>query len=143
MGADASARPRPRDERGASAVEFALIVPIFMVLVFAIIDFGDMMSVRQAVSQAAAEGARAAAVTQGDSAAKNAAAQAAITSALAAHGGTCNSGCKVDVTDDCGDSDSTTTCAKVTVDVDYHALIPGYGFVLPDTLSYTASARVS
>lgn len=55
-------RTASREERGAAAVEFALILPILVVLVFGIIAFGYMLSFRQALSQAAAEGGRAAAV---------------------------------------------------------------------------------
>ena len=51
-----------REDRGAAAIEFALILPILVVLVFGIIAFGYMLSFRQAMSQAAAEGGRAAAV---------------------------------------------------------------------------------
>jgi Flp pilus assembly protein TadG len=53
---------RPSRDRGAAMVEFALILPIFVALVFGIISYGYMLSYRQAVSQAASEGARAAAI---------------------------------------------------------------------------------
>ena len=51
-----------RQDRGAAAVEFALVVPFLLLLVFATISFGMMLSFRQTLSQAATEGARAAAV---------------------------------------------------------------------------------
>lgn len=51
-----------RGERGAAAVEFALVVPILCLLLFGIIAYGMMLTFRQNLSQAAAEGARAAAV---------------------------------------------------------------------------------
>jgi len=49
-------------DRGAAAVEFAIIVPLLLFLLFAIIGYGYMLSFRQGLSQAAAEAARAAAV---------------------------------------------------------------------------------
>ncbi len=48
-----------RRERGAAAVEFALVVPLLLTLVFGIISYGYLLSFRQSLSQAAAEGARA------------------------------------------------------------------------------------
>ncbi len=46
-----------RDERGASAVEFAIILPVLMVLIFGIIDYGffffDSIGLRQGSREAA------------------------------------------------------------------------------------------
>ena len=53
---------RERGSRGAAAVEFALLVPIVLLLLFGIISYGYMLSFRQAMSQGASEGARAGAV---------------------------------------------------------------------------------
>ena len=56
-------RRRAPSERGAAAVEFALVVPLLLLLIFGIISYGMMLSFRQGLTQAASEGARAAAVT--------------------------------------------------------------------------------
>jgi Flp pilus assembly protein TadG len=53
---------RWRDERGAAAVEFALISTILFVVLFAIIEFGIALNQYQIFVQAAREGARQAAV---------------------------------------------------------------------------------
>lgn len=53
--------PRGR-EHGASAVEFALILPLLIVLVFGIIEFGLAFSRLQGLQAAAREGGRVAAV---------------------------------------------------------------------------------
>lgn len=45
-------------ERGASAVEFALVMPLFLMLVFGIIAFGSYFAVVHGVQQLAAEAAR-------------------------------------------------------------------------------------
>ncbi len=57
-----SKRSRVRGERGQSLVEFALIAPLFLVLVFAIVDFGMGFQAWITVTNSAREGARLAAV---------------------------------------------------------------------------------
>jgi len=54
---------KTRDERGAAAVEFAIIAPLFFLLVFAIIDFGFGFHAWDGTQNAAREGARVGAVT--------------------------------------------------------------------------------
>ena len=56
---------RPRSEvpqRGQSLVEFALVLPIFLLLLFGLIDGGRFVYLNSVVSQAAREGARLATV---------------------------------------------------------------------------------
>ena len=48
-----------RGERGASAVEFALIVPLLVLLVLGIAEFGHAFQVQGTLSAAAREGVRA------------------------------------------------------------------------------------
>jgi Flp pilus assembly protein TadG len=48
---------KPRD-RGAAAVEFALLLPLLLLLVFGIIDFGRALNAQITITQAAREGAR-------------------------------------------------------------------------------------
>ena len=45
--------------RGQALVEFALIVPIFLLLLFALVDFGRVVYAQQTITQDAREGARA------------------------------------------------------------------------------------
>jgi hypothetical protein len=47
-----------RKRRGAAVVEFALVLPIFFLMVFAMIEFGRMVMVRQVLTNASREGAR-------------------------------------------------------------------------------------
>lgn len=56
-------RRRVSSEAGASLVEFALVLPIFMSLVLAMFTGGLAYTVRQAITQGAREAARAAATT--------------------------------------------------------------------------------
>ncbi len=51
-----------KNEKGASAVEFALILPILVILVFGIVQFGIAYNNYIALTHAAREGARLAAV---------------------------------------------------------------------------------
>lgn len=48
-----------RDRRGTSAVEFALVAPIFLTLVFGIVAFGAVISLDNGLQQIVAEAARA------------------------------------------------------------------------------------
>ena len=149
-------------ERGAAAVEFALVAPILLLLVFGIIGYGYMLSFRQALSQGAAEGARAAAVSPLPAAAdKQQAALDAVNEALDSYGVTCQGtavgsnllrgttdvgSCSV-ATAACA-NDGTKECVTASLDYEYadHPLlpsVPGLGAVLPDHLRYDAVAQVS
>lgn len=51
---------RKSPDRGAAAVEAALVLPLLLLLVFGIIDFGRMLNAQITVTEAAREAARAA-----------------------------------------------------------------------------------
>lgn len=60
-------RRRPRytsRDRGAVAVEFAILLPVLLLLLFGIIDFGRALNAQIALTQAAREGARLDALNQ-------------------------------------------------------------------------------
>lgn len=139
-------RVRRRD--GASALEFALILPFVLLLLFGIISYGYMLSFRQSLSQAAAEGARAAAVTiSGVSAGqREALATDAVEEALSPFGMSCgNDGLTCDITSNvaCG----SALCVNVSLDYNYEDSpllpLPGVGVVMPDRIVYEASAQVA
>ncbi|BCT77114.1 hypothetical protein SCMU_29560 [Sinomonas cyclohexanicum] len=52
-----------RRERGAAAVEFALVVPLLLALVLGIVEFGHIYNAQIMISNAAREAARTMAVT--------------------------------------------------------------------------------
>lgn len=55
----AGGRRRPHHRRlGAAAVEFAVVVPVFFLLVFGMIEFGRMVMVQQVLTNASREGCR-------------------------------------------------------------------------------------
>jgi len=57
-----SARQRLHDERGVAVVEFALVAPLLLILIFGIIDLGRAYSTLNQLAASAREGARFAAV---------------------------------------------------------------------------------
>jgi Flp pilus assembly protein TadG len=143
---------RHRSERGAAAVETALTLCFVVVpLVFATIGYAYMLSFRQTVSQSAAEGARAAAVAPA-TADRDTAALEAVNASMSTGSGGLECGqdhlvCRVSTVPNCGDG-SSRDCIKVTVEYPYrdHSLlpsVPGLGFILPSTISYSAVAEVS
>jgi Flp pilus assembly protein TadG len=66
-----------RGERGASAVEFGLIIPVLLILVLGIIEFGHAFQVQGTLSAAAREGARAMALRNDQGQARDAVQEAA------------------------------------------------------------------
>jgi Flp pilus assembly protein TadG len=59
-------RPAPKRaiDRGSAAVELALVLPVLLLLVFGLIDFGRALNAQITLTQAAREGARLAALGQ-------------------------------------------------------------------------------
>ena len=158
---------RRHGDRGAAAVEFALILTPMLYLIFGGIAFAYMFSFRQALSQSASEGARAAvgSYNAGDPTCAAAgpytaaacpaqyAASVAVANALNTYGRSCGSQfltCSIVV----GTSGSIAACAaghtciSVTVSYPYrdHSLlptVPGTGFVLPSELAFTSVVQLS
>jgi Flp pilus assembly protein TadG len=157
-------RRRPaRAERGAAAVEMALVLPMLLLLVIGIVSYGYLLSFRQAMSQGASEGARAAAVSAlPTSDQKIAQAVAGVNDSLGSYGVRCQlpTGMTVGTlvrggltVGSCGVAtapcvnQSLSSCVSVQVIYDYadHPLVPEFprlGIVLPNTLSYIAVAQV-
>jgi Flp pilus assembly protein TadG len=65
------------DSRGAAAVEFALLLPILVLMLFGIIEFGRAYNTRNTITHAAREGVRAAAIDDGSLATATAAVEGA------------------------------------------------------------------
>lgn len=147
-----------REDRGAASVEFALVLPILMLLIFGVISFGMMLAFRQAVSQSAAEGARAAAVAMPNTsdAERVTRATEAINDTLRSYGVTCTGGsllrdgspagdCSVVIKASC--TSGPGECAEVTLDYLYsdNSMLPamGFGGLLPEHLRYVSEVRVS
>ena len=101
---------RPRDDRGAAAVEFALIVPLLVLLVIGIIEFGHAFRVHGTLSAAAREGARSMAL-QSDPAE----ARAAVQDAAAALDPAIDAGQIAITPSSCPSTGGGTTNVRVTI----------------------------
>lgn len=134
---------RERDDRGAAAVEFALVVPLLLMLVFGIVDFGYMINRSSMVNNAARDAAREGSLhgTQADI-------TATATSSL---GGVPNTTISVS----CSKPDGTTCGASYDTDaasggtsvvtISYeHQMITPISFIFGDSvnLSRTAQMRI-
>ena len=73
--------PEPRRERGAAAVELALVMPVFVALAFGILEGARLMEGQEAVTAAARAGAREAALSGSTAASTTAAALSPLTAA--------------------------------------------------------------
>lgn len=97
-------RRRWDDQRGAVAVEFALVFPLLILVLFGVVEYGAVYNAQLVVTGAAREAAREMAVTGDSAAARTAALDAApgLTPALAAGdiaiSGVCAPGADVTVT---------------------------------------------
>jgi len=68
---------RRNGERGSAVIEFALLLPILLLILLAVVQVGVLASDQLVITQAARAGARAASVEAGDDAARAAALGAA------------------------------------------------------------------
>jgi len=129
-------------------VEMALVGTLLVFLLFGILIFGYLMSFRQNMTQAAAEGARAGAVAASGHA--QADATSAVSNAVAAFGQTCGSGgmvCDIPVPTTCTNNLSAT-CITVTLTFHYsqHPLLPDVPLVsafLPTDIVTTSVAEIN
>jgi Flp pilus assembly protein TadG len=143
-----SPRSRRDDQRGAALVEFAIASVVLLVLLFGIISYGYALSFKQGLTQAAAEGARKAAVATSNHPSE---AATAVTKAVGAFDKTCGTGgltCTYDMTAAATGCSADNICMRVRVSYDNDNFplmpkFPGLGFLLPATLKSTSITQVS
>ena len=121
-------RRRGQDERGASAVEFALVLPLLLVVALALVQVGLLVRDRLLVEAAARAGARTAAVDPE---------QAAIADAVARSAPDLDPGALM-----VGVARAGTQGDPVTVTVGYTAAIriPFIGWLIPHGVEMTSTA---
>ena len=146
----AASGPRRRsDERGSTLVEFSISVVLLLTLLFGIITFGYMLSFKQGMTQATAEGARAAAVVSSGSAVP--AAEVAAANSVDAFGKSCAGGdgdgldCTFVLAACASAPASECITVQMTYDYDQYPLLPEIpllGALLPDTLTSRSVAMV-
>jgi hypothetical protein len=159
QGAERDGRARARGDQGAALVEFAFVMVLLFTLIFGIISFGLILSFKQDLTRAAAEGARAGAVAFPATDAE-ADAEAALDEAIQDFGGPnwsgtgCEVGARTGLTcsatvNPCDPADPTgDQCVFVDMSYDYgnHPLfgnIPLVSAFLPDSIDATSVARTN
>jgi Flp pilus assembly protein TadG len=143
-----SRQRRRRDQRGAVLVEFSIASVVLLMLLFGIVSYGYVLSFKQGLTQAAAEGARAAAVVSNASAPGIAA--TSVGTALNAFSKTCSSpgmSCTY-LTTTAATGCPVNTCIRVQVSYDYKNYplmpkFPGLGLLLPDTIKSASIVQTS
>ena len=144
---------RRHDQRGAALVEFAMASTVLLVLLFGIITYGYVLSFKQGLTQAAAEGARKAAVSTAATAPTNAA--TAVEKAVNGFNKHCNklpvsdgTTCTYLMTAAATGCSADNICMRVRVSYDYKNYplmpkFPGLGFLIPDTIQSTSVTQLS
>jgi Flp pilus assembly protein TadG len=121
-------RPDPRGQRGSAVVEFALLLPILLMLLLALVQVGVLARDRLLLAQAARAGAREAAIQESEPAIRDA--------ALAAGAGLDPTRLRLEIqrVGERGD--------PVTVSLGYDVPVAGVlaGWLLPATVTLTTSA---
>lgn len=115
-------------ERGAAAVEFALVLPVLVLLILGMVDFGFAISAEAIVGNAARDGARVASLGGSESVAKSAALKSS--SSLVGTPPTVNVKClQADLVTACPGANydaarSVGSIVVVTVSYNYHYITP-------------------
>ena len=118
-----------RSDRGAAAVEFALVLPVLVALLLGIIEFGYAMYVQATIAGAAREGARALAInTSSTASAQSVAMQAALPAV------TLNSS---EISADSSLCSTANPSAAVTVKINYP--YSGIAGLLPHSITITGT----
>lgn len=136
-------RTTRRGQRGAVAVEFAMVFVIFFILLYGGIAYGMIFAIKHSFTQAAAEGARAALQDVGDLDARKALALDTATQIVS----WLDKWAPTPAVTSAPCATTPYTCITVTLTYDYQAnpivpAIPGLGVVLPDTITSQATVQL-
>jgi Flp pilus assembly protein TadG len=138
-------RCRRGDESGAALVEFALVVGLFMFILYGLIWFGMMLALKQGVTNAASEGARSAVGLTG--AAATTKAQQTVAQRLSWLGSKYSaSDVTVGAPAPCVGGSGTCITVKIAYPWDSKPLLPkapGLGFVNVDKIASEATVQIS
>ena len=107
-------RNDPGHERGAAAVEFALVITLLIAIVGGIIDFGFMFNAQISLTHAAREGVRVEAIGTGDP----------VAAATAAFTAPAVTGFNATVTADCPDVDGARLQTRATYEPFFIGFLP-------------------
>ena len=138
-GGRAARTRRCRGEDGAALVEFSLVVGLLMLFLYGIIAFGLSLAVKESVTQAAADAARAGMTAKDPVGAANSAVDNAIGWLGKCGDGSFNCDASIITANTPGCDNSTNNCIRVKVTYDWkdHPVVPnlpGLGLILPDSI---------
>lgn len=119
---------RRRGDDGSAVVEFAVVVPLLVLLLLAVVQVGLALHVRATLQSAAAEGARVAAVSGGDPGVARRRIEQSLASSLA------------DGVVESVDVRPVTSGGLRTVEVEIRARLPLVGLLGPSGLAVTGHA---
>jgi Flp pilus assembly protein TadG len=147
-----NARSKTDEEGGAAAVEFALVLPIFLLLLLGIVQYGTIFLVRNQMTEAASDAARAG-VAAGYSSAQGTANDAVQTDLDNDGAGlipiSCDNAalsCSASVLQTCPKAPTGYECLQVTITYDYaqDPVIPTLPFIpTPSTMTATSTVLIS
>ncbi len=129
-----------RDQSGAAMVEFALVVGLFVFILYGLVSFGMVLATKQKVTSAASDAARAAVGQPNLDGLDTAATQAATTRAAASL--TAGSYTLTPSFSNCGTVAVPHRCITVTIVYNLQPS-PGLGLVVPSTTTATATVQYS
>src|SRR5690606_8992204 len=133
-------RRRSRDQGGAAAVEFALILPIFLMLLFGIIDFGYMINRGGIINNAARDAVREASLNASESEVR-AVAEAGVVQVGDVN---VNVTCRTPEGALCGNFDADSDSGGVAiVSIEYqHQMLTPVGIFMPGGFDLTRTAEM-
>lgn len=125
------------DERGAAVVEFAIVVPVLLLLVLGIIDLGRMLAVAGSLTAAVRDGARMAAASASPSdAAQITAFKNRVITSFQTLGGPALQASNITVTDPTNNGIVTVTVSGYT----YQPLTPLFRMIGAGTVTFTRTS---
>lgn len=135
--------PRPGLQRGAVAIEFALVFVLFFMVMYGIVAYGMVFAVQHSLTQAASEGARAAVRDVGGLPERMALAKSTSATAIAWLGGRA----PVPQVTSAACAATPYVCVKVMLVYDYLnnplvPALPGLGVALPASLTAQATVQL-
>ncbi|MDP9155419.1 MAG: pilus assembly protein [Pseudomonadota bacterium] len=145
------ARQQQRGQRGSTAVEFALIFPLFFLIFYAIVTYSIIFAAKQSLALAASEGARAALKFQPNATSAASALTLRASAACATATGLVN---WIATTTPCTATyapctfDASMQCVKVSLNYDYGSkplvpVLPLIGLPTPTTLTANAMVQLN
>ncbi len=147
---------RRSNERGVSAVEFALLLPLFLIILFGIIEFSFMLYDKQLISNASRSGARTGILattprpglsdiqTAVYSSLQDSNGKCLLITFASGSSGSCANNVTVDVGSLCTDSNVPSTGLQVTVTYPYTFLMLGkasFGGIANPVLTASTTMR--